>query len=379
MDEPSRHGRDKGFTLIEATIAISLLALVIIFMSGNLITSAWGTQQAQARLVAAEIASKTLQQATKLGYESVSEGLECATADCTSLAYPDPNGQLNRASDGCWYFTSPANQLLVPTQYNPTSGTTDIPIVPNTTTTSGPYQSPTVNGVTYTVTTYPMFNETEFSAATPPVTCTDLANGTAADVPVTVVVEVTWAQNAKSPQSVSMQTMLYDAPQPVDSAGNCPTPAAQAGAHDEQLMANQETNGSLATTAAPGDTVSVMFLDEKPTPYNPSFCLTDSSGNTQVESAAQLGVTVTTYGTQSQPYYSGTITPVHPAWHSGSGPNAANPPAGGTYCTKSTCNLEVVFSFVVPSIDSNGYTVSSITVADWDHEGDLDFATWKIT
>lgn len=357
-------------------IASSLLALVVMFMSTSLISSAFGAQRAQSRVMATEIASRTLQEVDNLGYDTVSEGIECASSACTALAYPDPNGNLQLASNGCWYFGSPADQLLVPTQYSPAIGTSDVPVVPNTTRSGSAFAPPEVDGITYSVTVYPVIDEPNFTAVTPAVDCADELNGSAPNVPVTVIVEVAWAGGA---QHVSLESTLFSTPQPIVSAGSCPTPSVQAGAHDEQLMANQETNGVLSTSAAPGSTLSVMFLDEEPTPYTPTFCLTGSSGQTEEESATQLGVTETFYGTSSQPYYSGTITSVHPNWAPGSGPNAADPPKGGTTCTGSPCNLEEVFSFVLPSTTSVGYGVTSITVADWDHEGDLDFATWTVS
>lgn len=372
---------DDGFSLIETVIALALLATVITFMSGGFLASAAATAGAQARLNAQELAARALQQVKSLGYESASEGIECTSISCNSLQYSDPNAHISKGSDGCFYLGAQASGLLIPTQYNPASASSDVPIVPNVSqVNSALYPSPKVDGVTFTVTVYPFFDEKAYATASPAVTCSSVTNGSASDIPLTVLAEVAWGANGA--QHTSLSTILYAVPPPSTSAGNCPTPAAEQGAHDEQLMGNQEVNGALGSVASVGDTLSVMFIDEQPTPYSPAFCVVDSSGNTVELQPSQLpGYSVTQFGTSSsQPYFSDTVTPAQPGWQAGSGPNAANPPAGGTYCTSSKCSAEVLYSFQLPASDglasiSSG---SSITLAIWDHEGDLSFVTWTV-
>lgn len=409
----NRERRDEGFSLLEMIIAVTVLALVITFISTDLVASSRGTQRSQSRLVAQQIASKTIQQVESLGYETASEGVQCTSSSCTALAYPDPLGQIQYQNTGnpstsCFYYVpsgttlNPATDSIVPGQF--TSAQNDSPIVPNVTTTGTSFPKPVVDGTTYSVVVYPMFNQA--SPTYSGVNCANELNDTAPGVPLTVIVEVSWGSG--NAQHVSMQTMLYDGPQTSYTAGNCPTPAAESGSHNEQLMADQgvnatgpwsvsnasgwtlNTNSASSMPVSAGAWVSVMFLDEQATPYTPSVCIADGNGNTAdvpltslitpyPPSCSSSGAAWCPLGTSSSnPYYNGAMYPVHGSWSIGSSPNAGKTPTGGTWCTNSTCALEVVFSFQVPST-AGGLTVKSLTVADWDHEGDLDFATWSVS
>jgi hypothetical protein len=355
----------------------------VLFLTRTLTTSVWANAQASTRAAAAQVASDTMQQLDNLGYATVSEGISCPTGSpCTTLAQSDPNGNL-QYSNGCWWFGSASNGLLVPTT---ASTATDAPVIPYVSGGRG-YPNPIERGVKFTVATYPMFQ----TSAYPAVTCTSLTNGTAPSVPVIVVIEVTWTKSGAGTQHLVMQTELYAAPPPaaVQSGGaNCPGSSPQAGAHLESLLASPNP----AQTVAPGATAGIFFLDEQATPYLPSFCVEDSAGGT-----AQVSITytVTQYGTgASDPFLPATsnstcsgqgtcsvhITAVHPSY-AASGPNAADPPAGGTYCggPGGGCSTEEYITFTVPTLAPDGLSVTAIEIADWDHEGDLDTFTWNVS
>jgi hypothetical protein len=187
-----------------------------------------------------------------------------------------------------------------------------------------------------------------------------------------------------------MQTVLYAPPDPIvqpASPAQCPTQTfQQSGAHLESLLASP---GSSATIA-PGGTAWIFFLDEAPTPYIPTFCVTDSEGITE-----QLSITPTYYfyGTGgSNPYLeTSCIVAVHPSYGA-SGPNADDPNAGTGACysggtplnatttaPSGSANVEELISFQVPSVAPSGLTFSSLTITAWDHEGDMDMYTWNIS
>lgn|GEM_PF-3763850 len=379
-----RNGRpDGGFGLIEVIVALTLLGGAVLFLTRTLTTSVWANTQASTRAAAAQVASATMQELDNLGYSTVSEGLSCPTGSpCSTLAQSDPNGNLHY-SNGCWYFGAVAKGLLVPTTASTAS---DPPVIPYVSGGKG-YPNPIERGVTFTVATYPMFQ----TAAYPAVTCTTLTNGSAPDVPVIVVIEVTWTKGGVGTQHLVMQTELYSAPPPaaVQSGGaNCPGSSPQAGAHLEALLASPNP----AQTVAAGATAGIFFLDEQATPYLPSFCVEDSAGGTAQMS---LTYTVTQYGTgASDPFLptasnstcsgqgtcSVNITAVH-ASYAASGPNAAAPPTGGTYCggKGGSCATEEYITFTVPSLAPDGLSVSAIEIADWDHEGDLDTYAWNVS
>lgn len=391
-------------------MAITILGMIIMFMSTDLLSSAGGTQLAHARMVASQLANQTLQQADNLNYETVSEGVQCNSA-CDALVYPDPNNHLFQATDGCWYYyaaapagapgTKPApDGLLVPTTTAGSSGTNDVPVIPNVTTASSPYPPETVGGITYTIATYPFINESTY----PAVTCTTEGNDSAPQVPITVVTTVSWAKNT---QQLTSESSIFAPPLPLTSAGGCPTPAVLQGAHDESLMAYLADQQPLAskpadttkgiwysTSITPGTSkLYAWFFDEQPTPYQPLFCVQDTAGNTEAITPSYYSCI---FGTSSadpcgstryysdsgcsgsagagSPYPCGFI-PAHKAF-AASGPNADDPPAGGTTCTSGTCPLEDEFSFQVPAQAPSGLGIQSITVADHDHEGDLDWFTW---
>lgn len=395
---------NEGFTLVEVLIALMVLALATMYLSSGLTTSAWSVQQTSSRIAANEIAQQTLQQAESLGYATVSEGISCPTSGssgCTSIARQTGGSTDSRIqySGGCAYFGTPSNGLLIPTQsQTATSSSSDVPIIPNATvaaSTSNPspsYPNPSVNKVSFQVTTYPMFNTKRYTA----VTCSSLTNDTAPDVPVIVVAEVSWANNS---QHVSMQTVLYDPSQSSGTglAANCPIPVTQQGAHDEALLADPTPSGSAS--ASPGGEVSIFFLDEQPTPYTPTLCLIYGSGAAESSQLAPLSPCTGTgdtlpcwtdqaYGSQALPYQNLSGTAVH-ATYGGSGPNASSPPKAGTYCTSwpagqtsnpGSCDDEDLYTFKLPTETcSSTPQMTGIEVAAWDHEGDLDDWTWTVS
>lgn len=375
-------------------MALSLLAAAVLFLTRTLTTSVWANTEASTRAAAAQVASGTIQELDNLGYATVSEGISCSVGSpCTTLSQSDPNGNLTY-SNGCWYFGPAANGLLVPTTASTASSP---PIIPYVSGGRG-YPNPIARGVSFTVVTYPMFQTLRYTG----VSCTTLTDGSAPEVPITVVIEVTWTKGGLGTQHLVMQTELYAAPPPVsvsNGGANCPGSAPQSGAHLESLLASP----SPASTVAPGATAGIFFLDEQPTPYSPTFCVEDSSGGT-----AQVSITftITQYGTgASDPFVptspnstcsaqgtcSVNITAVNPSYV-GSGPNAeSNPPVGGTYCGQSgggpgpkpppggSCSTEEYITFTVPNLAPDGLRVTAIEISAWDHEGDLDTFTWNVS
>lgn len=387
--EQSGWDKDAGFGLVEVIVALLVLAIAITFLSGGLTSSLLSTAQSQYRTTAAEVASQTIQEAQNLGYATVSEGIACPIPSgsqyCSKLAEADPNNMVQYSStDHCFYYGSPANKLLVPTtneSSSPSSATT--PIIPYATGPGTSYPTSAVNGMKFTVATYPVFNLNQYTNDS----CSQTLSGTDPSVPVTVVVEVSWG--AGTTQRLSMQTVLYAPPDPIVQAAapaECPSQTfQQAGAHYESLLASP----GPSATIAPGSTAWIFFLDEAPTPYNPTFCVTDSEGITE-----QLSITPTYYfyGTgSSNPYLKAScIVAVNPGFGA-SGPNADDPnngtgacytggtPANAITTVPTSGDLEELISFQVPSVAPSGLTFSSLTITGWDHEGDMDMYTWNVS
>jgi prepilin-type N-terminal cleavage/methylation domain-containing protein len=358
---------ERGFGLVEVVIALSILATMITYISSSLVTSSSADGQAQASLLAATIASQTLQEAENLGYATVSEGIDCSgTTVSTCNPGTDPNSKLT-ASGGCFWYGPASDGYLVPS-INETASVA--PVIPYSSTV-------TKNGVTFTVVTYPMIN-TNSSGGYPSVTCAGQLAGTEPDVPITLLAVVSWSSDG-STHSVSSQTILYASPAAVPSAGSCPASQVKQGGHVESLLASPSPTPSVTA----GANASIYLLDEQPTPYTPNFCVTDSGGNTQEIS---LSYTPTYYGSSSS-YPFQSVSAVN-SW-GGSGPNAADAPTPGTVCgttysssgpPASNCNLEELINFMVPAVNPNdGLDVNSFTITVWDHEGDMDTYTWNVT
>lgn len=376
---------EEGFTLLEAMIAILILALAVVLLSRSLIGSNVAAGAAQERVVADGIANQTIQKVDNLGYGTASEGLACPTS--SSPCSSDPNGMLHYQS-GCWWYSAAGGSLIVPT--NDETSVTNSPYIPFFSTT-------TVDHVAYTIATYPMFNNSESALQASAsdyqtVTCAELTADTAAEIPVTVVVEVSWG--AQSSQHVSLQTQLFSTPTSPPSLGNCPTATAQDGGHVESHLANPSTTtpGANPPTAQPGGTASIWFLDEAPTTYTPSLCITVYDSTTNTTSVEQYDPSLSTYyygNSPSNPFVDpSTIVAVHPAF-AGSGPNAASPPPGGTFCNTTytqsqgpsgtNCNVEQVWTFTMPPASlGGGQTAECVDFAAWDHEGDFDSNWWSL-
>ena len=379
----SHHGarfEEGGFSLLEVMIALAILALVIAFTASDAVSSAWGTSQSQAREVGSQIAASTLQEAQALGASAVGEGLACGTvaADgaCSALAQSDPNHHLSfDSANGCWYYGSPSAGLLVPTTTE--TSTSDTPIIPYVTAPSTSYPPKTVNGVTYTVATYPTLDLARYAPGASVSCDANDVNGVG-HIPVTVMTSVTWG--AGQSQNLSAQTVLYTAPQPIASAGDCPPATPQSGSHLESLLANPTPDG---TSVVPGENVSIIFLDEQPTPYAPSVCVIDTNGNIEQVPWSQVSQSPTYYGTSASNPYLNNIQAVHASF-AASGPNAASPPKGGTYCSNwssdpTSCNVEEQYNFTVPELAPSGLGITSVTIDAYDHEGDLDYYTWNVS
>lgn len=383
-----RHrAKDGGFTLIEVLIGITLLGLAVFYMGGAVIGAGNGTQRAQARAEAIDLANAALQEGQNLGYDTVAEGVDCPTS--TSACASDPNGlyHYSGGSSGCWYYgTGTSTRYLVPVIAEASSGSSDAPLIPFSST-------QTVDHVSYTTSAYPMFDTSAYSG----VSCATLANDSAPEVPIILVVVVSWGSGGLH-QTVSEQTQLFETASIPPVAGACPIATALNGGHVESHLANpSNSTGANPPGGAAGNPVSIWFFDEAPTSYSPSFCLTLSDGSTVPYS---ILVNQTPFGTSSaNPFVTGSgmavsgtnsgtsyssaactggtanlACAVHPSF-AGSSPNAAKPPTAGTYCT-SPCAVEILWTIPTPST-YNGLTVECLTIAGWDHEGDFDTNTWS--
>lgn len=407
---------DSGFTLIEAIIALSVLALSILFISTNVVASATGAQRSEAREIAAEIASSTLQQTENLGVTTVTEGLFCSnmstsgntSGQCLSLGSPDPNHHLNfDNSNGCWYYGT------IPSSSTASSGD----VVPTTTSVVQapplqPYVSPpnTINGTKYQVVLYPMYDLTTYHASAP-VSCVynDVTN--LGSVPITVVVQVSWGSNPAN--NLTMQTVIYQPPTPTPNTGSCPSFGPVSGANYEASIANPEVNGTVmtapyttpvpVTSTGPSEpTLSFLSIDEGPPLNPPVLCLLNSNGQPEVQSWSSSAsgpavLTTTQYGTSSTNLYLNpkgdsripvtpcspsdtkctVITPVHPS-EAGS-KSSASPQYNSPYwCSGTGCDFEAQYSFQLPPTTPTGFSYTQATVFVWDAEGDGDYFTWTI-
>ncbi|HUC35784.1 MAG TPA: prepilin-type N-terminal cleavage/methylation domain-containing protein [Acidimicrobiales bacterium] len=403
---------ESGFSLVEVIVAITVLALSVTFVSSELVTSSTATGNAQTRLVASEIASQTLQQAENEGYGTVSEGIDCTTT-CTPS---DPNNHLSQipSNSGCWYYeATPGGKSA--TMLVPTTGSQEVqPTWPYTTPAPNfygkSYLATNEDGVNFTIATYPMFDT---NAGDPygssGVNCTTLTNGTAPEVPLIVVVEVSWP-SAKPTQYVSTQTVMYTAPQPVPTSNSCAQFSTGQGAHAEPNLAIPTAQSQTQNAGAP---VSIYFVDEKPTVTPAGFCVTDTNGVTN-QIPPPL-VTVTWWGSNSSLPFRNDLTEADPpTTPTGSTPNGSSvsakngkntAPTPGTWCNvnngagytgpitfpgtivngkavdpPSGCNVEAQLAFNLPkcNLSDNLATVTSVTVGVWDDEQDLDTYTWTI-
>lgn len=182
----SARGRSKdeaGFGLIEVIVASLVLALAVAFSARSLTTSLAANDQAQVRMVAGQIAARAIQEAEGLPYQEAAQGLDPATVT-TADPYFVKTG-------ACWYYGPASNHLLVPTQG---SSTPEPPFIP--------YRSGiTEDKITFTLATYPMVQATS-------TTCTLETNDTTPNVPIAVVVQVSWEVGGAQ-EHLTVHTMLY--------------------------------------------------------------------------------------------------------------------------------------------------------------------------
>lgn len=393
-----------GFSLLEVVIAIAVLTVSVIAISGELTSSSGATGSSQARLLASELASQTLQQAESLGASTVGEGIQCTTGASHACTYTTSANPLTYSS-GCWYYGSANAGLLVPTTTEAPPGNSDAPLIPNVSGAQSPHSTPPVveDGFSFTVATYPMFNTTSY----PSVTCSTLSNNAAENAPVTVLVVVTWGPSS-AVQQVSMQTALYSPPQIANQTSiTCEGFSAGSGAHLESSLSSASPSLTGPAIVPEVTEASVIALDEGPLAAAPAFCATDSGNNTvELPIGTGLGCVVSQEVCATYTYYGNgegstanflslsASSAVNPTY-SGSGPNALNPPKAGTSCSTSyaqpggvpggpndppnNCNVEIEIQFTVPILDGNLEAITSVTVGVWDHEEDLDYCTWKVT
>lgn len=361
-------------------VALLVLGLVVTSTTRVLIGSSKSVSFTQARITATLVAAAVLHEAENLGYATVAEGIDCTSGGATaSCDQSDPNSKLSYggSTNPCWYFgTAATSHYLVPTIHEDASN--DAPVIPDVSTVSR-------NGTTFTIATYPFFDTSQY----PSMTCSGLNSGSSADVPLTVLVYVTWGNGANY---FTTSTVLYSLPALVLPSNNCPSGSPGTGAHLESLLAFQSTVAPKTTTAVAGGTASILFLDEAPSLNAPVFCVLDQNGVTSDIPVSYQSVTY--YGSSSSLPFLNNVTAVDA--NGASGPNAADPPTGGTYCKStyvpptsfpgpstnppSSCNEEVLLTFNVPGTNPNdsSATVLSISIESWDHELDADAYTWTV-
>jgi Tfp pilus assembly protein PilV len=168
------HDRDAGFGLLEALVALFVLALVLVGVERGAIATIQASAFNRQHVVATGIVTEALAQAETLPFTSLEEGIDSAVGPPLSS---DPNVETVTGPSGTSYVYRGNGQVIS------TSGT-DASEAP-----FAPYATTVTNGIDYDVSTYP--------------TTTASAPGV-----VTVTVVVTWRTFSGATGRVSGETRI---------------------------------------------------------------------------------------------------------------------------------------------------------------------------